>query len=39
MPKTNDALKIVDHMIGDDSQLQKMCQQATIDLLQKYFMV
>lgn len=31
MPKTNDALKIIDHMIGDDYELQQMCQQATIN--------
>ncbi|MDJ0578621.1 helix-turn-helix domain-containing protein [Crocosphaera sp.] len=31
MPKTTDALKIIDNMIGDDSQLQQMCQQATIN--------
>ena len=31
MPKTTDALKIIDNMIGDDSELQQMCQQATIN--------
>jgi ribosome-binding protein aMBF1 (putative translation factor) len=31
MPKTTDALKIIDNMIGNDSELHQMCQQATIN--------
>ena len=31
MPKTTDALKIIDNMIGDDSELQQLCQQAAIN--------
>ncbi len=31
MPKTTDALKIIDNMIGDDCELQQICQQATIN--------
>ena len=30
MVKTTDGLKIINNMIGDDSQLREMCEQATI---------
>ena len=31
MAKTTDGIKIIDSMIGDDSQLRQMCEQATIN--------
>lgn len=29
--KTNDGMKIIDDMIGDDEQLREMCEQATVN--------
>lgn len=29
--KTTDAIKIIDHMIGDDEELREMCEQATVN--------
>lgn len=31
MTKTTDGIKIIDNMIGDDSQLREMCEQATVN--------
>ena len=31
MAKTTDGMKIIDSMIGDDSQLREMCAQATVN--------
>ena len=31
MAKTSDGIKILDNMIGDDSELQELCEQATIN--------
>ncbi|MGK7873505.1 MAG: multiprotein-bridging factor 1 family protein [Xenococcaceae cyanobacterium] len=31
MTKTTDGMKIIDSMIGDDSQLREMCEQATVN--------
>ena len=31
MAKTSDGIKILDNMIGDDSELRELCEQATIN--------
>lgn len=31
MTKTTDALKIIDNMIGDNSELRELCEQATVN--------
>lgn len=31
MAKTNDGMKIIDSMIGDDTELQEMCEQASLN--------
>lgn len=31
MAKTSDGIKIIDSMIGNDSQLREMCEQATVN--------
>ncbi len=31
MAKTTDGMKIIDNIIGDDVELQEMCEQATIN--------
>lgn len=31
MAKTTDGLQIIDNLIGDDPELQQMCEQATIN--------
>ncbi len=31
MAKTSDGIKILDNMIGDDSELRDLCEQATIN--------